>query len=215
MIYEDRHDAGIKLAEKLTKYKNDKPVIMALPRGGVVIGYEVAKMLNAPLDIIVARKLGAPFQPELGIGAIAPNGIRILNNELIRLLNIPESEIENIIQSETTEMNRRIDFYRKDLPQVDLKDKTVIVVDDGLATGVSTNAAVLAIKQMNPKKIILAVPVAPPNTASRFKKEVDEFLCLNQPPDFYAVGYYYKDFRQITDEEVIDLLQKSKYFSEG
>lgn len=210
MIYEDRHDAGIKLAEKLTKYKNDQPVIMALPRGGVIIGYEVAKMLNAPLDIIVARKLGTPFQPELGIGAIAPNDIRILNNELIKLLNIPESEIENIIQTETTEMNRRIDFYRKDLPQVDLKDKVVIIVDDGLATGVSTNAAVLAIRQMKPKKIILAVPVAPPNTASRFKKEIDEFLCLNQPPDFYAVGYYYNDFSQTTDEEVVDLLQKAK-----
>lgn len=210
MIYNDRYDAGQKLAEKLTKYTNDKPIIMALPRGGVVVGYEVAKMLKAPLDVIVARKIGAPFQPELGVGAIAPNGIRILNNELIRLLNIPESVIEEVIQKETIEMNRRIDFYRKDLPPSDLKDKIVIVVDDGLATGVSTNAAVLAIKQIQPKKIVLAVPVAPPNTASRFKREVDEFICLNQPPDFYAVGYYYKDFTQTTDEEVVDLLQKAK-----
>lgn len=210
MIYNDRYDAGQKLAEKLTKYTNDKPIIMALPRGGVVVGYEVAKMLKAPLDVIVARKIGAPFQPELGVGAIAPNGIRILNNELIRLLNIPESAVEEVIQKETIEMNRRINFYRKDLPLSDLKDKIVIVVDDGLATGVSTNAAVSAIRQMQPKKIVLAVPVAPPNTASRFKREVDEFICLNQPPDFYAVGYYYKNFTQTTDEEVVDLLQKAK-----
>lgn len=210
MLYKNRQDAGYQLAQKLKKYTNDKPVIIALPRGGVVLGYEVAKMLNAQLDVIVPRKIGAPFHPEFGVGAIAPKGIRILNPEYINLLRISESQIEQIIEEETIEMNRRIKLYRKDLPPLDLHEKMVIIVDDGIATGVSTKAAVLSVKQMNPKKIILAVPVCPPDMAINFRKEVDEFLCLKEPPDFYAVGAYYNDFEQVTDEEVINLIQKAK-----
>lgn len=210
MFYKDRKDAGRQLAEKLKKYKEDKPIIMALPRGGVVLGYEVAKILNAPMDVITTRKTGAPFNPEFGIGAIAPNGIRILNPESINLLKISDSEIERIIEKETNEMNRRITLYRKGLPSINLQGKTVIVVDDGLATGVSTKAAILSIKQMQPEKIILAVPVSPPNTADKFRKEVDEFICLAEPADFYAVSVYYDNFEQISDEEVINLIQKAK-----
>lgn len=210
MIYKNRHDAGCKLAEKLKKYINKNPIVLALPRGGVVLGYEVAKILNARLDVIVPRKIGAPFYPEFGIGAIAPNGIRVLNFEAINRLGISKIEIEQIIEDETIEMNRRIYLYRKDLSPLDLNEKTVIVVDDGIATGVSTKAAIMSIKKMNPKKIILAVPVCPPDTAEIFRKEVDEFLCLNEPPDFYAVGAYYEDFSQVSDEEVIELIKRAK-----
>lgn len=210
MLYKDRFDAGHKLAEKLIKYKDENPIIIALPRGGVVIGYEAAKMLNAPMDIIVTRKIGAPFQPEFGIGAIAPNGIKILDTETVRFLGISEAEIEKIIEQETIEMNRRIKLYRENLPELHLSKKTVIIVDDGLATGVTARAAILAIKQMNPEKVILAVPVSPPDTAEKFRREVDEFICLNEPPDFYAIGAYYENFEQVSDEEVINLLRITK-----
>lgn len=209
MLYKDRYDAGRQLAEKLLQYKDENPVIVALPRGGVVVGYEIAKMLNAPLDVIVARKLGAPFQPELGIGALAPQGIRILNTGLIRTLGISESQIKQIIEEETAEMNRRIELYRGGLPPLDLYEKTVIIVDDGIATGITDKAAVLSLPQLEPKKIILAVPVCPPETAEKFK-EVDEFICLAQPPDFYAVGEYYENFEQVSDKDVIKLLQEAK-----
>lgn len=209
MLYRDRQDAGRALAERLKEYAAEKPVIIALPRGGVVLGFEVAKALNAPLDIIVARKIGAPFNPEFGIGAIAPGGVSILHDEVIRRLNISKQEVEQIIEKETVEMNRRINLYRKNLPDLDLNNKTVIVVDDGIATGVSTMAAIASIKLMKPKKIILAVPVCPSDSVRKFEQQVDEFICLNARADFYAVGQYYDNFDQTTDEEVIDLLQKS------
>lgn len=211
MLYKDRHDAGRQLAKKLLKYKDENPLILALPRGGVVVGYEIAKMLNAPLDVIVARKIGAPSQPELGIGAIAPNGIRILNGELIRTLGISESQIKEIIEKETMEMNRRTELYRGKLSPPDLFEKTVIIVDDGIATGISDKAAVLSLPQLEPQKIVLAVPVCPPDAVNKFG-EVDEFICLAQPPDFYAVGAHYENFEQVSDEEVINLLQDAKKF---
>lgn len=210
MIYKDRQDAGKMLAEKLKKYENEKPIILALPRGGVVLGYEVAKALKAPLDVIVSRKIGAPFNPEYGIGAIAPGQIAILHEEVIRGLNISKQEIEHVIKEETIEMNRRINLYRKNLPELDLNNRMVIVVDDGIATGVSTVAAIRSIKLSKPKKIILAVPVCPADSVSRFEEHVDEFICLHARSDFYAVGQYYENFAQTTDEEVMYLLQKAK-----
>lgn len=210
MLYKDRYDAGQQLAKELLQYKDEKPVIIAIPRGGVVLGYEIAKALNAPLDIIVARKIGAPFQPELGIGAIAPKGVRILNSGLIKTLGISELQIEQIIEDETIEMNRRIDLYRGKLAPLELSEKTVIIVDDGIATGISDKASIISIKHFYPKKIILAVPVCPPNTVEKFRKEVDGFICLAQPPDFYAVGAYYENFEQVSDEEVINLLHESR-----
>lgn len=209
MLYKDRHDAGRQLAEKLLKYKDENPIILAIPRGGVVVGYEIAKVLNAPLDVIIARKIGAPFQPELGIGAIAPNGIRILNGELIRSLGISESQIKEIIEKETLEMNRRAELYRGKQPPLDLFEKTVIVVDDGIATGISDKAVILSLPQLDPKKIVLAVPVCPPDAANKFR-EVDEFICPFKPPDFYAVGAHYENFDQVNDEEVINLLHDTK-----
>lgn len=213
MIYKDRQDAGRQLAEKLLKFKDENPIVIALPRGGVVTGYEVAKILNAPLDVMVTRKLGAPFQPELGIGAIAPNDVKILNLDAIKFLGISKDEMEEIIQHETKEMHRRIRLYRGDLPLLDLSGKTVIIVDDGLATGVTAGAAVLAIRHMAPEKIILAIPVSPPDTAEKFREEVDEFICLQEPLDFFAVGQYYYDFDQVTDDKVIALLNLARQFN--
>lgn len=212
MFFKDRYDAGRKLAAELIKYKDENPVVVALPRGGVIIGFEVAKLLNAPLDVIVARKVGAPFYPELGIGAIAPNGIKILDKDLIKSLNVSERALEKIIEQETIEMKRRSELYHEDATLSDLAVKTVIVVDDGLATGVTARASIMSIKEMFPRKIILAVPVSPPDTAEEFRKEVDEFICLHEPHEFYAVGAFYEDFKQISDDEVILLLKKSKEF---
>lgn len=210
MLYKDRQDAGQQLAEKLKKYRYNNLIIIALPRGGVILGYEVAKAFKVPLDIVAPRKIGAPFHPEFGIGAIAPLGVKVLDTDTINQLRISDAEIEEIVELETNEMNRRTGLYRKDLPPLDLKDKTVIVVDDGIATGVSTKAAILSIKKMNPEKIILAVPVCPQDTQEKFKNFVDEFICLYAPFDFYAVGAFYDDFRQISDGEVIELLEKAK-----
>jgi len=210
MIFKDRQDAGYQLAQKLLKFKSENPVIVALPRGGVVTGYEVAKILDAPLDVMIIRKLGAPFQPELGIGAIAPNDVSILNLDAIKFLGISKNEMEEIIRRETIEMHRRIKLYCGDFPQLNLSGKTVIIVDDGLATGVTAGVAVLAIKHMVPEKIILAVPVSPVDTANKFREEIDEFICLQEPPDFFAVGQYYYNFDQVTDEEVISLLNRAK-----
>lgn len=212
MFFNDRYDAGRKLADELIKFKDENPVIVALPRGGVIIGFEVAKLLKVPLEVIVARKIGAPFYPELGIGAIAPNGIKILDKNLIKSLDISERALEKIIEQETIEMKRRSELYRENATLSDLAGKTVIVVDDGLATGVSAKASIMSIKEMFPSKIILAVPVSPPETAEEFRKEVDEFICLHEPREFYAVGAFYEDFKQIGDDEVIHLLKKAKEF---
>lgn len=213
IYYKDRYDAGRKLAENLLQYKDENPIIIALPRGGVVVGFEIAKILQAPLDVLVARKIGAPFYPELGIGAIAPNNVRVLDNDLINSLNVSKQVLGKIIEEETEEMNRRIELYRGKIPLPDLCGKTVILVDDGLATGVTARAAVLWIKKMTPKKIILAVPVSPPDTAEYFRNQVDELICLHEPPEFYAVSAYYLNFEQTTDNEVISLLEKAKKFT--
>ncbi len=210
MIYKNRQEAGRLLAEKLIKYKKEKPVVIALPRGGVIPAYEVAKVINAPLDVLVTRKLGAPFQPELGIGAIGPNNVQILNLDSIRFLGISKDEMEELIKRETMEMHRRMKLYRKGMQQLNLEGKIVIIVDDGLATGVTAGAAVLTIRHMTPEKIILAVPVSPPDTAEKFREEVDEFICLQEPVNFYAVGQFYENFEQVSDEEVISLLNLAR-----
>lgn len=210
MTYIDRKDAGKQLAQKLLRYRDEHPVIVALPRGGVVLGCEVAKALGAPLDIVITRKLTSPFNPELGIGAIAPRDIKIFDFELITYLKISNTTLEKIIEKESIEMQRREKLYRGEFPEMDLSEKTVIIIDDGIATGVSDRAAVLSIKKMNPAKIILAVPVCPSLTAMKFRNEVDEFVCLQEPEDFYAVGAHYHNFEQVTDEEVTRLLKEAK-----
>lgn len=211
MSFEDRHDAGQRLANKLSHYRDEKPVVLALPRGGVVIGYEVASRLNAPLDVIVARKLGAPGQPELGIGAVAPNGVRILNHNVIRLLGVSAKEIEDATRKEVVEVQRRLKLYRGDRPTPDIRNRTVILVDDGLATGITARAAIRSIRQLRPERIILAVPVGEPETIDALRSEVDDLVCLEAPLDFMAVGAWYRNFQQVSDEEVIHLLERAQH----
>lgn len=206
-LFADRHDAGQFLAEKLSKYANDPDVIvLALPRGGVPVAYEIARALNVPMDVFLVRKLGVPIYEELAMGAIASGGVRVLNPDVVRKLGITEDMIESVAQDEERELNRREAHYRGDRPALNLEHKTVILVDDGLATGASMRAAVEALKQLHPRKIVVSVPVGAAETCAQFEREVNEMVCGLAPEDFVAVGRWYADFRQTTDEEVIDLL---------
>ncbi len=205
-MFEDRAEAGKKLAESLKEFKNKKVIVLAIPRGGVIIGAEVAKSLNAPMDVIIARKLGYPPQPELGIGAISENDAIFLDKESIKELNVSEEELGKIKNKEKEELKRRIQIYRKGRSLPELKDKTVILVDDGLATGVSAKAAILAIKKEKPNKIILAAPVCSLQTYDEIRKKVDMAFCFIKTKYLQAVGQYYRNFEQVTDDKVLDTL---------
>ena len=209
-IFPDRRDAGRRLAKLLLHYRDENPVVLALPRGGVPVGAEISRALDAPLDIIVARKLGAPGQPELAIGAIAPGGVRLVNERLVRWLGIPEDWIEQAAEKELAEVQRRMRRFRKDRPASQVRDRSVILVDDGIATGMTARAAIQAIHTEEPRRIILAVPVCTKETAKKLSQEIDELVCLEIPEDLWAIGLWYRDFHQIPDEEVMDLLQKSR-----
>jgi predicted phosphoribosyltransferase len=208
-LFYDRTDAGRRLAAKLLEYRDERPLVLALPRGGVVVGYEVARALDAPLDVIVARKVGAPGHRELGIGAIAPGGVQVFDPLTVRMLGIRREEIDAIVAEETVEMQRRIRSFRGDRPAPDLHDRTVVLVDDGLATGVTARAAIHSIRAERPRRLVLAVPVCAPETAEALRPEVDDLVCVETPPDFMAVGLWYNDFSQTTDEEVLDLLGRT------
>ncbi len=207
-MFDDRSNAGRQLAEKLKEIKYKNLLILALPRGGVPIGYEVAQVLHAPLDVIVARKVGLPWNPELGIGAIAP-GVQIVDETSLKSRDLTRTDLKNIIEQEQEELKRRILLYRgnEELPNV--TGKTVILVDDGLATGITARAAIKAIQQLKPAKLILAVPVGASETVTLLKELVDELICLEIPPHFYAVSTFYRRFPQVSDEEVIGLLRSS------
>lgn len=210
-IFRDRHDAGQFLAEKLTEYANQRDVVvLALPRGGVPVAYEVANRLNAPLDVFVVRKLGVPGHEELAMGAIASGGVRVLNPDVLSYIRIHEAIIDQITEHELSELQRRERLYRGTRPPLDLKGRTVIIVDDGLATGSTMRAAVKALRQKEPKKIIVAVPVGARETCDSFSGEVDTMaVCAITPEPFQAVGLWYRDFSQTTDEEVSDLLARA------
>jgi putative phosphoribosyl transferase len=210
MLFRDRTDAGQQLAEKLAAY-SDRPdvLIMALPRGGVPVAFEVASALNAPLDLFLVRKLGVPGHEELAMGAIATGGVRVLNNDVVEYLRIPGEVIDRVSEEEMRELYRRERAYRGTRAPSEIPGRTVILVDDGLATGSTMRAAVAALKQMRPTKIVIAVPVAAPSTCSEFKDEVDEIICVETPEPFNAVGLWYRDFSQTTDDEVRDLLEKA------
>lgn len=208
-IFYDRIDAGEKLAKKLVKYRPSHPIILGMPRGGVVVAYAIARALQAPLDIIVARKLGAPDQPEFAIGAIAPNDIVVWNEEALSYINLNETIKQQLIATEQKEMQRRLKIYRGNLVPLSLQDKVVIIVDDGIATGQSALAAIKSVRKMKPKKIILAVGVAAADSLTLLQSEVDELICLATPEPFYAVGEWYENFAQVEDQEVIELLQKA------
>jgi predicted phosphoribosyltransferase len=211
MLYRDRIHAGRVLAQKLAPRYAGRPdvLVLALPRGGVPVAFAVAEALGAPLDVFLVRKLGLPGQEELAIGAIATGGVRVLNEELVNALGITEDEIDAIAASEQPELERRERQYRDDRPPPDVRDRTVILVDDGLATGSSMRAAVAALRQQHPARIVVAVPVGAPDTCSELGAEADEVLCAHTPEPFHAVGLWYDDFSQTTDAEVHDLLVRA------
>lgn len=208
MIFKDRREAGEKLADALTAYKDAaETIVLGLPRGGVVVAAPVAQKLHLPLDIVVARKIGAPQNEEMAIGAVTKDGAVVLNEEIIETLEIDQNYIKNKIQEGTQEARRRFELYRHGRPALNLISKKVILVDDGLATGLTMKAAILEIKRQNPAKIIVAVPVAAAETAEQFRRAVDEVVVLDVPDEFGAVGAFYENFEQTTDKEVITILK--------
>jgi predicted phosphoribosyltransferase len=209
--FQDRREAGRALGERLGHYANQPAVVvLALPRGGVPVGFEVARALRAPLDVFVVRKLGTPGQRELAMGAIASGGVRVLNEDIVRLLRIPDDVIDAVAAEELKELNRRERLYRDDRPAPVLKGQTVILVDDGLATGSTMHAAVAAVRKQEPARVVVAVPVAPDSTLREFEGEADEVVCPLTPAEpFEGVGRWYIDFSQTSDEEVRELLDRS------
>lgn len=210
MVFQNRVDAGSKLAEQLHKYANREDVIvLGIPRGGVPVAFEVAKALNAPLDVFVSRKLGVPGQEELAFGAVASGGVRVLDREIVEGVGISQPLIEEITEKAKKELERREKLYRGDRPALKLEGQTVILVDDGIATGSSMRAAVEALRQLKPARIVVAVPVAPETTCNRLKLEVDELICVSMPEFFFAIGQFYVDFSQVADGEVTELLKEA------
>jgi predicted phosphoribosyltransferase len=211
MLFRDRRDAGRRLAASLAEYAGRPDVVvLALPRGGVPVAFEVARGLAAPLDVFLVRKLGLPGAEELAIGAIATGGVRVLNRDVLEQVHVPEPVIAQVATREERELARRECAYRGDRPQTPLRGKTVILVDDGLATGASMRAAVLALRQLGPERVVVAVPVAPPETCREMAELADAVVCAVTPQPFDAVGRWYEDFSQTTDEEVQGLLALSR-----
>lgn len=208
--FADRSEAGRRLAERLEKYRHEQPIVLALPRGGVVVGYEIARALDAPLDVIVARKVGVPGHRELGMGAIAPDDVRVIDETTVRMLGVTQAQIDRVVSEETVEMERRLHSFRGDRPLPDLHGMTAIIVDDGLATGVTARAAIRWATRHAPQRLVLAVPVCAPETAHALSAEVDDLICVEMPENFMAVGLWYQDFDQTTDREVIDLLDRAR-----
>ena len=209
-FFNDRTDAGKRLAERLSEYVNREDVlILALPRGGVPVAFEVAKELNVKMDVFIVRKLGVPGNEELAMGAIASGNIRVLNEDVVRSFRIPQRVIDEATANELRELERRERIYRGNRPTPKISGSTVILIDDGLATGATMRAAVAAVKTKNPAKVIIAVPVAAPDTCSAFGSEVDEVICVATPEPFYGVGAWYEDFSQTTDKEVCDFLDRA------
>lgn len=211
-LYQNRLQAGRYLATLLQQYANRPDVIvLALPRGGVPVGYEVAKALHAPLDVFIVRKLGVPGHEELAMGAIATGGVVVLNNDVVNMLRIPQRIIDAVVTREEQELNRRERLYRDDRPLPNLKDKTVILIDDGLATGSTMRAAIEALKQEHPAHIVVAAPVGAIQSCEELSQLVDEVICAQTPEPFYGVGFWYGDFAQTSDQEVHDLLAQAQH----
>jgi putative phosphoribosyl transferase len=207
-MLEDRLDAGKKLAAKLLEHEKEDAIVIALPRGGVSVAVPIAQALRTALEVLIVRKLGSPYDPELGIGAIAEDGVTFLDTDLVNLLQVSTSIVKFLREKEIIELERRKQLYRKGKPLPLLTNKTVILVDDGLATGVTAHAALLSLKKLHPKKIIFAVPVCSKNTAQSISMFVDRILCLDGVEKLDAIGKYYHDFSQVSDEEVVEYLHK-------
>jgi putative phosphoribosyl transferase len=210
MIFRNREEAGRALAKRLGKYAGrEQVVVLGIPRGGVAVGFEVAQALAAPLEVFVCRKLGAPGEAQLAFGAVAPRGVRVLDRETIAVLGIAPEEIEAVTREQRKELERRERAYRGDRPFPDLKGCVAILVDDGIATGSSMLAAVRALREFEPARIVAAAPVASQAAERRISREADEFVCLDAPAAFYAIAQFYDDFSQVSDEEVQALLERS------
>jgi len=208
MIFQNREQAGQQLAEKLLAYRGRTDVIvLAIPRGGVPVAFEVARILKAPLDIFLSRKLGVPGQEELAFGALASGGVRVLDRDLISELNLSRKEIDRIAENVERELERREQVYRGNRSPIRIEGKVALLVDDGIATGSSMRAAIKALRQMKPSRLVVAVPVASLQACQKLRSEVDELVCVYAPEYFYAIGQFYEDFSQITDETVSDLLR--------
>ncbi len=210
MAFIDRSDAGRKLARALSAYKSERPVILALVRGGIIVAAEVAAAFDAPLDLILVRKIGVPMQPELAMGAVADGQVAVVvrNDDVIRLAAIDETQFEAIRDKELAEIERRRRLYVGDRAPVDVAGRIAIVVDDGIATGATTRAALRATRSRGPSKLVLAVPVAPTDTLAAMREEADDVICLEDHDFFGAIGFYYGDFRQISDQQVKDTLAR-------
>jgi predicted phosphoribosyltransferase len=209
--FQDRTDAGRQLATRLQGYAGEEGLlVLALPRGGVTVGFEIARQLKCPLDVLIVRKIGSPLNPELAAGAISETGTRVLNEDVIGSYGIPHRYIEEETERQRREITRRLTLYRGGATVGELAGKTVILVDDGIATGATMKAAIATLRREGLKKLIVAVPVAPPSTAEEIRPTIDEWLCLDTPAWFGAVGQFYRDFNQVEDEEVVAMLQKAK-----
>lgn len=210
MVFRDRTHAGQLLAGKLMQYANREDVlVLAVPRGGVPVGFEVARALGTPLDVFILRKVGVPWQEELAFGAVASGGVRVLEQETIEALGLSPEEIGEVVEREEAELRRRERVYRGNRPVPNIEGKIVLLVDDGIATGSSMLAAILAVRQLKPAKIVVAVPVAAASSCGRLRKHADELVAVDIPDAFYAVGQFYEDFQATTDEEVVDLLERA------
>lgn len=208
--FSNRIEAGRRLAEALKEFAGHGGVVLAIPRGGVVVGYEIAQKLHLELDVIVPRKLGAPSNSELAIGAIAEDGTAILDDGLVAYLGVNEDYIRRESERQKLEIKRRLKLYRQDAPPLSIKGQTVLVVDDGIATGSTMKAALASLRKQGAKNIVVAVPVGPPSTISELHEMADKVVCLYMPEYFQAIGQFYEDFNQTSDEEVIDLLRNNK-----
>jgi len=209
MRFHDRREAGRLLAERLARYVGtDDLLVLGLPRGGVPVAFEVARALRAPLDVFVVRKLGVPGYAELALGAVASGGVRVLNEDVVAAVGLDKDAIERVAERELAEVERREREYRGGRPPLELRGKVALLVDDGLATGASMRAAALAARELGPKQVIVAVPVAADHTCDEFRHDVDEVVCAFTPEPFYAVGLWYENFEQTSDEEVRELLQQ-------
>lgn len=210
MSFRNRDEAGKRLAARLLKYKGEETVVFALPRGGAPVAAPIAAALDAPLDLVLVRKIGVPFQPELAMGAVADGGapITVRNDDVIAMARVSAEEFEAVRQRELDEIERRRRLYVGLRPRLEARGRIAIVVDDGVATGATTRAALRAVRARHPKKLVLATPVAPADTLASLAAEADETICLETPEDFGAIGYFYADFRQTSDAEVISILDR-------